>query len=103
MERGEQQPQSQSQQQEKRQQENEVITLMEDELGQNKQQITFQYSAKVEVNAKGYVQPHIHIYSNDRTKMVQETLESLEHLVHGLKARGFQVATDLASSSKQEL
>lgn len=73
---------------------------MEDELGQ-KQETVFQYSAKIEVNAKGYCQPHVHIYSNDRIKMIQETVDSLRSLVHGLKAVGFSVATDLAAPKKE--
>lgn len=101
MERSEIQQQKQQEIQEEHRRGGEVITLMEDEI-QAKQQTVFQYSAKVEVNAKGYCQPHVHIFSNDRVKMITETIDSLKQLVHGIKAAGFQVATDLAPKKELE-
>lgn len=59
----------------------------------------WQYSIKVEVNAKGYLQPSVHVYSDsliDGDIEIQElVLHMLSKLVRDAKALGFKVATDI--------
>lgn len=54
----------------------------------------WQYSVKVEANAKGWVQPSVHVYS-EKAGCYADAVLILEKVVGQLKASGFRVATDM--------
>lgn len=60
----------------------------------------WQYSVKLETNAKGYIQPSIHIYSDDLNCNCELgihgiIIDVLDKLVDKLKESGYRVATDI--------
>lgn len=59
----------------------------------------WQYSIKLETNAKGFIQPSIHVYSDDMKRALQETVSALNCLVADLRDNGFRVATDIRNGT----
>lgn len=59
----------------------------------------WQYSVKIETNAKGWIQPSIHVYSNDMKLALQQTISALNCLVADLRDNGFRVATDIRNGT----
>jgi hypothetical protein len=55
----------------------------------------WEYSISVDVSAKGFVQPSIHVYSDDMKQAIRETVSALNCLVADLRDNGFKVATDI--------
>lgn len=60
----------------------------------------WQYSVKIETNARGYVQPSVHVYSDSVTEIEGLAVKVLEMLVDDLRHSGFIVATDIANAEK---
>lgn len=58
----------------------------------------WQYSIKIEANAKGYIQPSVHVYSDDMKRALQEAISALNCLVSELRDNGFRVTTDIAKT-----
>jgi hypothetical protein len=54
----------------------------------------WQFSTKLEVNAKGFVQPSVHVYS-DKADCHEMAVILLERTVKQLRLSGFKVATDM--------
>lgn len=61
----------------------------------------WQYGVKIECNAKGFIQPSIHVYS-DKCDCEQLAVILLERTVKELKRSGFKVATSLPELSITE-
>src|ERR1041385_7891 len=62
--------------------------------GENFEVRPWQYSVKLEVNAKGWVQPSVHVYS-DKADCHEMAVILLERTVKQLRLSGFKVATDI--------
>ena len=60
----------------------------------------WEYSVSVDVNAKGFVQPSIHVYSDDMKEAIRNTVSALNCLVSDLRDNGFRVATDIKEKEK---
>jgi GH35 family endo-1,4-beta-xylanase len=52
----------------------------------------YKYSFKVDMTAKGLIQPSIHVYSNDAEIARRETVEQYIKLIEDLRAKGQTVA-----------
>lgn len=71
---------------------------MADVINQNQNETSvrpWQYSIKIEANAKGYIQPSVHVYSDDMKRALQEAISALNCLVAELRDNGFKVATSI--------
>lgn len=62
----------------------------------------WEYSVSVDVSAKGFVQPSIHVYSDDMKQAIQQAVSALNCLVADLRDNGFRVATDIKEKEKIE-
>lgn len=62
----------------------------------------YQFSIKAEVNAKGYVQPSVHIFSDSLADAIDDARLALKTLVRKLQQDGFKVATDLPYQEKEK-
>lgn len=60
----------------------------------------WQYSVKIETNARGYVQPSVHVYSDSVRAIEGLAVKLLELLVNDLRQSGFKLATDIANAEK---
>lgn len=61
----------------------------------------WQYSVKLEVNAKGYVQPSVHVYGDNLNLVTAEAQDILVKIVTAVKTLGFRVATDMPAEDKE--
>lgn len=55
----------------------------------------WQYSVKLDVNAKGWVQPSVHVYSDDERDIWLKAMRLLDQTIDELKGAGYKVATDI--------
>lgn len=64
----------------------------------------WQYSVKLECNAKGYIQPTVHIFSDvlsqKDVKLHEIATDLLDWSVHEVKSRGYKVATDITEKEE---
>jgi hypothetical protein len=63
----------------------------------------WEYSVSVDVSAKGFVQPSIHVYSDDMKQAIQQAVSALNCLVSDLRDNGFRVATDIREKEKEKV
>lgn len=64
--------------------------------------LPYQYSIKLEVNAKGWVQPSVHIYGDNLYDACAHARMALNRLVADLHGEGFKVATDVKEVVKEK-
>lgn len=62
----------------------------------------WQYSVKLETNAKGFIQPSVHVYSDESKDVWLTATRLLDALVDELKTSGYKVATDLKQTDTAE-
>ena len=62
----------------------------------------WQYSVKLEVNARGFVQPSVHVYSDEDRDLWLKAKQLLDQVVDELKGSNYKVATDIKEKVIQD-
>lgn len=62
----------------------------------------YQYSVKLEMNAKGLIQPSVHAYGDVPVDTADDCIETLHYVITEARKRGYKMACDITETSKND-
>lgn len=62
----------------------------------------YQYSVKLEMNAKGLIQPSVHAYGDVPVDTADDCIETLHYVITEARKRGYKMACDITETPKND-